>query len=61
MRADVAKLEVQLQEREKQAGEFKELVSRLEQEVQFVPGRALGGIVPAGIVPLYAISCNGTF
>ena len=33
LRAEVAKLEVQLQEREKQALEFKQLVSRLEQEV----------------------------
>ena len=35
LRAEVAKLEVQLQEREKQALEFKQLVSRLEQEVGF--------------------------
>ena len=34
LRAEVAKLEVQLQEREKQAVEFKQLVSRLEQEVR---------------------------
>ncbi|XP_063674542.1 putative leucine-rich repeat-containing protein DDB_G0290503 isoform X14 [Bolinopsis microptera] len=34
LRAEVAKLEVQLQEREKQALEFKQLVSRLEQEIK---------------------------
>ncbi|KAL5262062.1 hypothetical protein ACHWQZ_G007682 [Mnemiopsis leidyi] len=34
LKAEVAKLEVQLQEREKQAGEFKQLVVRLEQEIK---------------------------
>lgn len=39
----MAKLEVQLQEREKQAGEFKQLVVRLEQEVSVVRAGIVAG------------------
>ena len=45
LKAEVAKLEVQLQEREKQAGEFKQLVVRLEQEVSVVRAGSVAGIV----------------